>query len=614
MYTLAAIFMMSFGILSAQVAQISSKPLPVTKKKTVLNQQSFKNNLKSSNRSEKHLASIIWSDDFSNPSNWVMTNEASNSDNWIITNQVPVSQFALPIINSTSAANGFAIFDSDSLCSGNEIGDMTNATAISCTGHPLVQLSFQEFYERFYDSTFILVSNDNINWVKYSVNTPLQNEDFCSSNPDTVLINISATAGNQATVWIRFQFYSPSAVFGTSAGCGYSWMIDDIAITDLDSNDIKLQNVAFGYTQIPAGEQSPLTMAADINNIGAVAQSSVVLSVSVNISAFNGTSSAFSSMISNAMDTLYISNTYTPGAAGNYTFDFSVQQSQTDGNTANNSGSGTLMINDSIYSRDDNFFSGLLNPINNGMGSTTFLPFETGNIFFINSPCDASSVTFVIDPGYSDTGSVDVKIYSVDTTGGYAFTQVGSTSNIYNIQPTDFPGNTGPNPQSITIPFTPRIHLTHGFFLTTVEYIADTVPVAIVASQDYLVLPNTSWFYDGNLGAWSDLDRVPLVRLNLNNIVGGINEVSSSNGIKLFQNEPNPYNSTSIIGYELPNDAHVLLNITDLLGANVMTIDEGNKSAGIHNVTIGNVLSKGIYFYTLKVGETTITRKMVVSE
>ena len=81
----------------------------------------------------------------------------------------------------------------------------------------------------------------------------------------------------------------------------------------------------------------------------------------------------------------------------------------------------------------------------------------------------------------------------------------------------------------------------------------------------------------------------------------------------LAQNFSNPFNPATTIAYQLPQSGKVSLIVYDLLGAEVATLVNSVQSAGIHNVTwnAANVAS-GIYFYRLRAGSFTQTRKLVV--
>ena len=60
----------------------------------------------------------FWSHDFSNSSDWTMVDLINGGlQNWAITPNGPTGSYSsnMGVINSTTAANGFALFDSDAL-------------------------------------------------------------------------------------------------------------------------------------------------------------------------------------------------------------------------------------------------------------------------------------------------------------------------------------------------------------------------------------------------------------------------------------------------------------------------------------------------------------------
>jgi hypothetical protein len=86
----------------------------------------------------------------------------------------------------------------------------------------------------------------------------------------------------------------------------------------------------------------------------------------------------------------------------------------------------------------------------------------------------------------------------------------------------------------------------------------------------------------------------------------------------LFQNQPNPFNPETQIGYLLPTDCRAQLVIYNVLGRTVRTLVDEYQNAGMHNLRWdgraddGTQLSSGIYFYRLKAGNFDHTRKMVL--
>jgi hypothetical protein len=81
----------------------------------------------------------------------------------------------------------------------------------------------------------------------------------------------------------------------------------------------------------------------------------------------------------------------------------------------------------------------------------------------------------------------------------------------------------------------------------------------------------------------------------------------------LGQNYPNPFNPRTTIRYELPVSSNVRLSVYDLLGRELLVLEDGWKEAGAHEVMLdGSALSSGIYLYRLQAGETVATKKLVI--
>src|SRR5687767_6685685 len=110
------------GVSSGFGQQTMFKAQTLAKNK-IVNVSSSTNTTTSGNSSR----AVLWSDDFTTPANWVIANEAGNSDNWVIGTNGPAGGFAIPDITTTG---NFALFDSDVLCSGNQIANLTTKNSI----------------------------------------------------------------------------------------------------------------------------------------------------------------------------------------------------------------------------------------------------------------------------------------------------------------------------------------------------------------------------------------------------------------------------------------------------------------------------------------------------
>jgi hypothetical protein len=88
--------------------------------------------------------------------------------------------------------------------------------------------------------------------------------------------------------------------------------------------------------------------------------------------------------------------------------------------------------------------------------------------------------------------------------------------------------------------------------------------------------------------------------------------------LALRQNYPNPFNPATTIGYYLPSECPVLLEIFDVSGKRIAIVVDKIEEAGHHEIEWngrdlgGDHASSGIYFYRLKAGKKTISRKMVL--
>ena len=81
----------------------------------------------------------------------------------------------------------------------------------------------------------------------------------------------------------------------------------------------------------------------------------------------------------------------------------------------------------------------------------------------------------------------------------------------------------------------------------------------------------------------------------------------------LEQNYPNPFNPTTVIRYELPAGANVLLDVYNSVGERVATLVDGPQGAGTHEVNFnGGSLASGMYLYRLRAGSYQETRKMLL--
>jgi hypothetical protein len=83
----------------------------------------------------------------------------------------------------------------------------------------------------------------------------------------------------------------------------------------------------------------------------------------------------------------------------------------------------------------------------------------------------------------------------------------------------------------------------------------------------------------------------------------------------LSQNYPNPFNPTTTIQYSIPTAGHVSLRVYDMIGREVEILVDEYKNAGVYNYELSihnSQLSSGVYFYRLRCGNFSETKKLVL--
>lgn len=86
----------------------------------------------------------------------------------------------------------------------------------------------------------------------------------------------------------------------------------------------------------------------------------------------------------------------------------------------------------------------------------------------------------------------------------------------------------------------------------------------------------------------------------------------------LSQNYPNPFNPSTKIVYSIAKRDHVTISIYNLLGQQIRTIVDEEKSVGQYSAIWdgrdrqGRLVATGLYFYRLRVGDVAETKKMLL--
>lgn len=122
--------------------------------------------------------------------------------------------------------------------------------------------------------------------------------------------------------------------------------------------------------------------------------------------------------------------------------------------------------------------------------------------------------------------------------------------------------------------------------------------------------------YVMNKDTWTNAEIKPASEQETdpyNNNVGVFDKKQIAKKYSLDQNYPNPFNPATKINFTIPESGIVTLRIYNSLGQEVSSLVNGELKAGSYEANFNAAsLSSGIYFYSLKAGSYSETKKMIL--
>ena len=599
------ICLLGFFTASAFTAQVQNSNFsPLERKNSHLVGQ-----IKPSKLTQNTKETILWSNSFNTPSDWVINNTAGTPGlGWEFSSNpaaIPVTQ--LSPFASTTAANGFLFVNSDANNTADFDGTFINTTAttsatINLTGQPVVRLRYQHNFRWWHDTRGVSVSADNgATWTDFEMSNendyslPNQN----AGNPEQTVIDISSIAGNQAQVKIRF-YYNDNDYWG------WYWAVDDVALFVPEDNDLVMLGGYWGstgawgarlpYYQIPLSQLAPLDVAGIVKNYGALDQNDVVFTAALASGVWSG-SSAAEAVLAGATDTISLTAALTPPPiVATHVINMSVTSSATDAVPADNSilAAASVSVNNFIYARDKGTATN--GTYNQGMG------FEAGNVFDIYAAANLSGIDAYIATNAVAGAEVYAKLYSVDptaTTTAAAFVFVDESAP-YILTAADLG-------QKITLALSAgAAPLSAGVSYVVVlgSYGDGGATNDLVISTAGVSEASTSYYYDMTDNTWYYTTSTPMVRMNFDPSVG-VNEVEDNLGLRVF---PNPANE--VINISLNKEVSATLTLLDVSGKVVRTQALNGISTSINTAS----LNSGVYFVTINDGTSVSTQKVVIKK
>lgn len=563
---------------------------------------------------EKALGFQFWGDDFSIPGTWTTDNAGQVAPyGWNIGTTVNTWWGAFAGgINSSSGAE-FAEVNNGNY---NLNTQMTNVEYMMTTtlpidiqtlaGTELVTLSFEQYGALFNDGQEVQISTDGTNFTTVYTNNDRtvfigNNPSAVYANPELISVNIASyIAGNSSSVYIRFLWNSRfSSQSDLNAWTTFGWFIDDVALTtnpeyDLDVTSTYWGSLFLNYYQIPTTQVAPIEFTANVFNGGTQSMTNVQLNVDVDGGTFTGTSLPVN-IASLGSDSLVLTTLYTPAATvGAHTITRTLTADLADDVPANNSMAPiSFNVTNYIYARDNGVLEGTTSN-----GATD--GFEVGNLYdiYADQTLGAINVRLRGGAGYTVVGTeIYAKLYSIDpATGDFVFESeslplVVASSNL----------NT-----NLIMRLIDPVNLATGM---TYLAVVGTAGPGLYVSNAGVSDPQTSFFQDLADGTWYYETSTPYVRLNFDPSVG-IEENTSS--ISIGNIYPNPTSGATTINYSVLNASNVTINIVDITGKTVYSVNNGTMAAGAHEATFNAAsFSNGVYYVTISTDEAIVTKKFI---
>ncbi|MEM9886456.1 MAG: T9SS type A sorting domain-containing protein [Bacteroidota bacterium] len=308
------------------------------------------------------------------PDNWSaieIQGDMSASSNWTWTTFGPMGDFPTGSLQSTTAGNGWMVFDSDLNCTFANQEAWLVSPQLDASNLDVVFLQFETFYRSFNDRPTIEVSTDSMNWISFEVFPGIEANEFGDGtsspdlNPQVINIDISEVAAGASSYWFAFRFLSDGGTDngGDLTGCGYAWQVDDVAIINEDARAANDLSVSASFYAVapnsvtPASQIEAFGFLADIANEGSQDQTDITLEVS--IANFATAEEVFSESLSidllavdSTQEDVVFENTFTPAdELAVYEGAYSISATNEDEIPANNSRTFQFAVSDTTYSK-----------------------------------------------------------------------------------------------------------------------------------------------------------------------------------------------------------------------------------------------------------------------
>jgi hypothetical protein len=556
----------------------------------------------------------IWSDDFSTPGNW-NTEVLYGDFGWEITDS-ELGWFWGSTINSISDGNYAFVWNDNPIDNPTPTPgeyNLTTVNPINVSGVDAALLEYNVYGARFTDIFNVQVSTNGVDFYTVGDHSDIPmltaNGGAATANSEVRQYNITVDVQDANLLWIRFNW---------SGEIAYGWMIDDVRLSTPPSHDVRLVDQWSGdiifdyeYTMIPAAQSTqPKVVGASFRNMGANVED-VTLDIVITREGdvdpvFEGTSDPLT-VLPGELDTIWFDTGFVPLDVDTYHVEYYVAGQGGEDIASDNSGEEEFMVTESLWGNDD--YNALTATFNGtlGAGTGTDSEYIMATAFAVYEPgTNFELIQFRLASGTVVGQEIEAALYVF---GESEIEPITASFTYYTLQAGDITGD-------INLAIEDPIELEVGqTYLATIHHFSQDPQLNFRGSAGDN--DNSTFLYGpygaGNAVAWYTFnDFSPAIRLGLDGSIG-VSEMSNEEMLQLMQNMPNPFNGATVVPYSLENAGRVSLDVYDMTGKLVMSVQEGVKPAGSHRIDLNAAgLSKGMYFYTINVDGLRKNRKMTI--
>lgn len=551
----------------------------------------------------------LYYNDFSEITDFIIEKAAGSNGEWVFGDTSIGSGYLQDPFASTTADNGYAMFDSDGFNVGRNDAWFTLGPIDLSAAVGEITVNFEQFYARYQDSAQVWVSYNGTDFVLVGDNTDLPAHTAGSSNiqPNPqVRSYLLPDAEGQGTVWIRFRFVGD---------WDYTWLVDDLTITTVEvaENELEILNAYHGdvflqysYAQIPVTQSDSTGFTVYVKNNGRNAQTyNLNYEIMFNSASVHTGSASGRVLEPGAIDTVAMITSYKPTVIGNYTINFTVEN-QDDADPSNNNASVDFEITQYIYS-----------PIPAELGSTIYSYSGGGpeyrSIRFAQSFEIQESQTIygmqaaIARPsGFTGTQDFTVTLHEIDEVNGRPVPDIFQGNAIADYTMT----TSHENGVWKTFVFDGPVELEAGkVYAASINYYGTDKPFWMFGvPEDF---DRGTWVY-GPFGAeeeinwWVGFNLSPAIRLNFDPNLTSV--VKTDNGTMFVR--PNPASDQLMFSLKGVKDSKYEATMFDINGR-VVYQNSGSVS-GAESIAVSG-LANGVYTLRVVSGGSIFTHKVVVN-